>query len=162
MNLRRILAWLAALAGLGIVLLLAAALLLPRVLDSHTARENVRAFLLSRTDVNVTLDEINLTWLPRPAVTVRGMSFSLGEHLAGKLKSIAIRPSLMGLLRRRLDISRVEAVSPAVSVTLPEAGDHPLDPGALEDQIRTFLAWLAAQAGGVTVAFTSGTVEFKV
>src|SRR5262245_12261554 len=162
MNGRRLLTWLAGLGALMVILLLVAALLLPRVLDSHAVRENVRAFLLSRTDGNVTLDQIDLTWLPRPVVTARNVSFSFGDQLNGRITSIAIRPSLAGLLRGRLHISRVEAASPAVSVTLPEAGNEPLDLGALEDHIRTFLGGLATQAHGMTIAFTSGTVELKI
>jgi hypothetical protein len=162
MNGRRLLAWLAGVGALGVMLLLAAALLLPRALDSHAVRENVRAFLLSRTDGNVTLDQIDLTWLPRPVVTARGVSFSLGHHVTGKIQSVAVKPSLAGLLRGRLDVSRIEAAGPVVSVTLPEAADGPLDLGTLEARVRTLLGGLAARARGTTIAFTSGTVEVKI
>src|SRR5215831_15039326 len=47
-TLRRIIAWLAGLIGLAVVLLLLAALLLPRVLDSQTVRTRIRAFVLNK------------------------------------------------------------------------------------------------------------------
>ena len=72
MTKRRIIKWIAGLGGLFIVMLFVLALLLPRILDSQTVRETIQAFLLSKTNGNVAFGNIDLTWLPKPAVIVRG------------------------------------------------------------------------------------------
>ena len=75
----RIIKWLAVLGALCVILLFAAALLLPRIVDSQAARERIRAFLLTRTNGNVAIENIDLAWLPRPVVVVRGASLAFAH-----------------------------------------------------------------------------------
>ena len=83
MRVRRIIAWLAGLIGLALVLLLLAALLLPRVLDSQAVRERIRAFVLSNANADLAISKIDYTWFPRPTVTMRGVSVSFGKQVTG-------------------------------------------------------------------------------
>jgi hypothetical protein len=88
MTTRRILKWLAGLGGLCVILLFAAALLLPYIVDSQAVREKIRAFLLTRTNGNVVIGNIDLKWLPRPAVVVRGASLAFADKVSGKIQSL--------------------------------------------------------------------------
>ena len=94
MTKRRIIKWIAGLGGLFIILLFVLALLLPRILDSQTARETIQAFLLSKTNGNVAFGNIDLAWLPKPAVVVRGATLSFADKVSGKIQSIKVYPSL--------------------------------------------------------------------
>src|SRR5262245_18897242 len=158
----RAIKWVAALGGLCVILLVAAALLLPRILDSQAVREKIRSFLLSKTNGNVAIENINLKWFPRPAVVIRGASLAFGDKVGGKVQSLEVYPSLRGLLTGNLDISRVEVASPALSVHLAEPGEEPFNIDALEAQIRSLLTSLAAQIPGMVVVISGGSADLKI
>src|SRR5215467_3097007 len=162
MTVRRIVAWLAGLIGLAVVLLLLAALLLPRVLDSHTVRERFRAFVLSKADADLAISKIDLTWFPRPAVTLRGISVSFGTQVTGTIQAITARPSVAGLLRRKFDVSHVELSGFALSLALPGEKEKALDIDAIEGQLRALLTSLAAQAPRLIVLVSDSSVELRI
>ena len=98
------------------------ALLLPRILDSQAVREKIRAFLVSKTNGNVAIENIDLTWFPRPAVVVRGVSLAFDDKVSGKIQSLEFYPSLRALFTGTLDVSRVEVASPAIVGAPTRAG----------------------------------------
>jgi AsmA-like C-terminal region len=157
----RIIKWLAGLGVLCLILLFAAALLLPRIVDSQAVRERIRAFLLTRTNGTVAIENIDLRWLPRPAVLVRGASLSF-DNVSGKIQSIEVYPSLLSLLRGQLNISRVEVASPALSVRLPEPGEEPFNFEEIEANIRALIASFATEIPGMIVGVTGGSVEVRI
>src|SRR5262249_56019231 len=125
MRKQRIIRWLAGVGGLCVILLFAAAFLLPRILDSQAVRDKIRAFLLDRTNGNVAFENINLKWLPRPTVVVRRASFFFDDKLSGKIESIQVYPSIWGLLTGQWDISRVDMASPPPSSPLSHPPHNP-------------------------------------
>ena len=162
MTKRRIIKWLAALSGLCVILLFAVVLLLPRILDSQTARETIRAFLLTKTNGNVAFGNIDLTWLPKPAVVVRGATLSFADKVSGKIQSIEVYPSIVGLLRGRLDISQVEVIGPALAVRLSEPGEEPFNFDEIEGKIRALVASFATEIPGMIVGVRDGSVEIRI
>jgi len=162
MTKRRIIKWIAGLGGLFIVMLFVLALLLPRILDSQTVRETIQAFLLSKTNGNVAFGNIDLTWLPKPAVIVRGATLSFADKVSGKIQSIEVYPSLVGLFRGRLDISRVEVVSPAIAVHLSEWSEEPFDIDEIEGQIRALVTSFATEIPGMIVGVRDGSLEVRI
>src|SRR4030095_314215 len=162
MTMLRIIKWLAALVRLCLILLSAVALLLPRIVDSQAVRERIRVFLLTKTNGNVAFENIDLTWLPRPAVVARGATLSFADRVSGKIQSIEVYPSIGGLLTGRLDISRVEVASPALSVRLPEPAEEPFNMDEIEGQIRSLLASFAANTPGMIVTVSGGSGEVRI
>ncbi|HSF56821.1 MAG TPA: AsmA family protein, partial [Candidatus Binatia bacterium] len=162
MTKRRIIKWLAGLGGLCLILLLAAALLLPRIVDSQAVREKIGSFLLTKTNGNVTIQNIDLKWLPRPAVVVRGAALAFADKITGKIQSIEVFPSILGLLRGQLEISRAELASPALSVRLPEPGDEPFNIDELEASIRALINSFATEIPGMIVGVKNGSVEVRI
>src|SRR5215510_6396353 len=162
MRKQRIIRWLAGVGGLCVILLFAAAFLLPRILDSQAVRDKIRAFLLARTNGNVAFENIDLKWLPRPTVIVRRASFSFDDKINGKIESIQVHPSIRGLLTGQWDISRVEMASPALSVRLSEPGEEPFNIDEIEGQIRSLLASMAAQIPGLILSVRGGSAEIKI
>ena len=73
-----------------------------RVLDSQTVRETIRAFLLTKTNGNVAIENIDLRWLPRPAVVVRGASLAFDDKVSGKIQSLEVYPSIQGAIHGEL------------------------------------------------------------
>jgi hypothetical protein len=159
---RRMIKWLAGLGGLCVILLFAAALVLPRLVDSQAVRERIQTFLLTKTNGNVAIQNIDLVWLPRPAVVVRGASLAFADRVSGKIQSIKVYPSLLGLLRGQLDISRLEVASPALSLRLPEPGDEPFNIDEIEARIRALIASFATETPGMIVGVSGGSVEVRI
>ena len=158
----RIFKWLAAFSGLCVILLLAVALLLPRVLDSQAVREKIRAFLLARIDGNVVIGNIDLRWFPRPLLVVRGASLAFGDKASGKIQSIEVYPSIWGLLTGHLDVSRIEVASPAVALRLPGWAEEPFDIDEIEGKMRSILAAMASEIPGLLVTVRNGSAEIKI
>src|SRR5262245_15595141 len=159
---QRIIKWLAGLSGLCVILLCAAALLLPRILDSQAARERIGTFLLAKTKGNVAIENIDITWLPRPAVVARRASLTFDDKVTGKIQSIEVYPSIRGLLAGSFDISRVEVTSPALSVRLPEPSEEPFSIDEMEAKIRSLLTSLAAEIPGMIISVRDGSAEVKI
>jgi AsmA-like C-terminal region len=162
MTMLRIIKWLAALGGLCVVLVLGLALFLPRIVDSQAVRDKIRAFLLTKTNGNVAIENIDLKWFPRPAVVIRGASLAFGDKVGGKVQSLEVYPSLRGLLTGNLDISRVEVASPALSVRLPEPGEEPFNIDEIEGQIRSLLASMASAIPGMAVTVSGASAEVRI
>ena len=162
MTKRRIIKWLGGLSGLCVILLFAIALILPRILDSQPVKEKIRAFLLAKTNENVAFEKIDLVWLPRPTVVVHGASLSVADEVSGKIGSIEVYPSIWGLLSGRLDISRVEAVSPAVAVRLPEPAEGAFNIDEIESKIRSIITTLGTEIPGIAVTVRGGSAEIKI
>ena len=162
MTMLRIIKWLAGLGGLCVVLVLGLALLLPRIVDSQAVRDKIRAFLVTKTNGNVGIENIDLKWFPRPAVVIRGASLAFDDKVSGKVQSLEVYPSLRGLLTGNLDISRVEVASPALSVRLPEPGEEPFNIDEIEANIRSLLASIATEIPGMVVGVSGGSVEVRI
>ena len=162
MTKRRIIKWLGGLSGLCVILLFAIALILPRILDSQPVKEKIRAFLLAKTNENVAFEKIDLVWLPRPTVVVHGASLSVADEVSGKIGFIEVYPSIWGLLSGRLDISRVEAVSPAVAVRLPEPAEGAFNIDEIESKIRSIITTLGTEIPGIAVTVRGGSAEIKI
>src|SRR5262245_39874473 len=159
---KRIIKWFAALSGLCVILLFATAFLLPRIVDSQAVRDKIRGFLLARTNGNVAFENIDLKWLPRPTVVVRGASFSFDDKVSGKIESIEVYPSIRSLFTGQLDISRVAMASPALSVRVPEPGEEPFNFDEVEGQVRSLLASMAAQIPGMILSVRGGSAEMRI
>ena len=162
MTKRRIIKWLGGLSGLCVILFFAIALILPRILDSQPVKEKIRAFLLAKTNENVAFEKIDLVWLPRPTVVVHGASLSVADEVSGKIGFIEVYPSIWGLLSGRLDISRVEAVSPAVAVRLPEPAEGAFNIEEIESKIRSIITTLGTEIPGIAVTVRGGSAEIKI
>ena len=162
MTKRRIIKWLASLGALCVLLLFAITFLLPRILDSQPVKEKIRAFLLAKTNESVAFEKIDLVWLPRPNVAVRGASLSVADEVSGKIESIEVYPSIRGLLSGRLDISRVEAVSPAVAVRLSEPAEGAFNIEEIESKIRSIMTTLGTEIPGIAVTVRGGSAEIKI
>ena len=162
MTKRRLVKWLAGLSGSCLILLAAAVLLLPRLLDSQAVREKIRTFLSTRTNGDVTIEKIDLAWFPRPVVVAHGTSFVFDDTVSGKIRSIEVHPSIRGLLTGYISISRVAVTSPALAVRLPEPAEDPFHTDQIEDQIRALLASVAANCSGMTITVRDGSAEIGI
>src|SRR5262245_44064812 len=162
MTSRRIFKWLAGIGGLCVILLFAAALLLPRILDSHAVREKIRAFLLTKTNGNVIIENIDLMWFPRPTAIVRGVAFTFGDTVNGTVQSMEVHPSLKSLFTGQLSVSSLLITAPVLTVQLSEPDEEPFNLDQIETNIRSAITAIATQVPGLVVTIRDGTAKIKI
>jgi hypothetical protein len=160
MKKRRILKWLAVVAGLLSIVLLALVLILPRLVDSEAAKEKIRLLLSEKTGGSFAFDKIDFLWLPRPAVVIRGVKVSLAEHSAATIQSVRVQPSIVALVAGRWALARVVLERPAVR--LAERPDKPLNLDEMDKNIRALLAALSGGGERWVVAIDNGSVEIAI
>lgn len=136
-------------AGLA-VLILAAALILPAVLDVETHRGRVEAMLQQATGWEAELGEMDLSVFPRIALEVNPASLTApGDGSKLTIDKIRVRAELFPLLRGKLIVREIQLLQPEILIvrsTIKGGWDLPL-PAAGRD---------APPAGGAPVATEGG------
>ena len=163
MTKRRIIKWLAGLGGLCVILLVAAVLLLPRILDSQAVeRKNPR--------VLVKQDKRERGFRKyRSHVAAPSRRWSYAERrLPSTIRSVE-KSSRLKSTRRYGVSSRGTWTfrgwrwrAPRLSVRLPEPGEEPFNIDEIESQIRALLASMATEIPGMIVGVSGGSVEVRI
>ena len=159
---RRILKWLAGVAAVLSIALLALVPILPRLVDSEAAKEKIRSILSEKTGGDFAFGKIDFLWLPRPAVVIRGVKVSLAEHSTATVELVRVQPSIVALIAGRWALSRVVLERPAVAARLAERPDKPLNLDEIEKNIRALLAALSSGGERLAVAIDNGSVEIAI
>ncbi len=162
MKKRRILKWLAGVAGVLSIAFLALVLILPRLVDSEAAKEKIRLVLSEKTGGSFAFDKIDFLWLPRPAVVIRGVKISIAEHSAATIQSVRVQPSIVALAAGRWALARVVLEKPAVAARLAEWPDKPLSAEEIEKTIRGWLAALLTPGPRLVVRIDNGSAEIAI
>ncbi|MHC1728870.1 MAG: AsmA-like C-terminal domain-containing protein [Syntrophobacteraceae bacterium] len=164
---KRILAWTGAGAGALVVLLVALALILPRVLDTESIGQSVAATLETRYHIRSERIQINL--LPYPHVVIYGMRMTIPEKLTASAESLSIKPKIVPLFTGKFTPAAVYLRRPKVVVRLPEAtekttsetSDKPLLQhfARLKDKAAQLQAAAYAALPGIEVDMDDGNLE---
>lgn len=162
MKKRRILKWLAGVAGFLSIALVALVLILPRLVDGEAAKEKIRLMLSEKISGSFVFDKIDFLWLPRPAVVIRGVKVSLAEHSTATIQSVRVQPSIVALLAGRWALSRVVLERPAVAARLAERPKKPLDLDEMEKNIRALLVALSGGGERLAIAIDNGSAEIAI
>ncbi len=115
---RRILKWVALGAAGILVVLIGLLLSLPLLLDSGTVRAAALQHLARATGGQWRLDNLELSWFPRPAISARGVAFSIPGSAEGKVEQLSLTTALLPLLWGDVRLSRVALAAPDITVTL--------------------------------------------
>lgn len=101
----------------GIVLVLFA----PLWVHLDLVRRRIEAAASSAVGGEVTIERIDLTWLPGPEVAMRHVGLSVPGRARGTLRNVKISLGVPPLLRGRVRITRVRVDGPDLAIDLPEA-----------------------------------------
>lgn len=109
--------------GLLVVALLAA----PLFIDANSYKPLIVSQVKAATGRDLALEgPISLSLLPTPAVSVQGVRLSnaAGSKTANmvEVKSVTVKPSLLGLLGGRIEIAEVALVDPRIALEVDAAG----------------------------------------
>jgi hypothetical protein len=159
---RRGITWLAGLATSLLVVFVTLALVLPRIIDSETVKEKVRAFLSRQARGAVGLQKIEVSWLSGPAVVIRGATVSIPHKIDGSVQSITVYPSLTALIVGHVVVSEVVLERPTVAARWAARPEEPLGLEDIEKVLRDLLAVKAAAKSRLVLRIDDGSAMFTI
>ncbi len=161
-----------ALSGLAliVVLLIAAALLLPRFVDGAALCARISGRLYQQPGATAQCETVTLALFPTPHVVLDQVRLSVPETVDAELPSATVRPRLLALLRGKLQISEIRLETPTVILhRLPPAtqGGAPRESESgsmLESAVASVLGPVAAIGASplahAVLVVTNARVEF--
>ena len=152
------------LSGVGVVLVLlaAAALLAPRLINADGFRRRAFAELERRTGVRMSYERAEVSFFPRLHVAARGVVFEIPDRAKGAAALFRADAALLPLLTGHLRIGSVVIEAPVFSVRLPAHGgrETPFSREDSEKEIASALASAGELAPGASVLIRDGALEF--
>lgn len=143
--------------ALGAVLCLALTVALgffaDRLLNSAKVRQQIQTTFTERTGGELAYREVGISYLPLPAIELRGLNLDVPGRLQVKVDHVHVYPDLSAVLKGQLVSARVELLRPEITVTLPPSPGEPPDEGGAEQKqsganaAETVAAALAGLAG---------------
>ncbi len=115
--------------GVIVVLLIAAVLIVPGMIDWNTYKNQITAQVENLTGRKLTIEgDIGMTVLPSPALTASGIRFANAEWSKNpemaRLGSLEVRLVLGPLLGGEIQVQKVRVVDPVVHLEVSENGEQ--------------------------------------
>jgi hypothetical protein len=163
---RMIRAGLASLALL-LVVLVAGALVAPRLIDLQHLRDQVTGGLSQQLGARVTCDALRLALLPLPVAVLHRVNVSIPGKIDARIVSVSVSPQLLPLLRGKLQLGKVRIESPEITVRrLPPASAGAKSPAGFATAVESALGDVSlavfSRAAGAAVAVHAGTLTVPV
>ena len=159
---RRSIKWLAGLGVSVLLVFLALALALPRLIDSEAMKEKARAFVSRQARGAIAMEKMEVSWFPQPAIVIRGATLSFPDNIDGSFQSITVYPSLRALMVGRIVVSRLVLERPAVTARWAARPEDPLDLEDVEKALRAILAIGAAAEPPLVIRIEDGSAMLRV
>lgn len=159
----KIFLWGASGAGILLVLLAAAGVLLPRVLDTDALGRKVATELASRHQIRA--ERITISFLPFPRMVMHGVKMTIPETLTASAESIILHPKILPLFTGKFKPAEIELINPMITARLPDqTPESSAEPPSqrllgLKDRISQFQATLLAEMPGVVIDARNGGLE---
>jgi hypothetical protein len=145
-----------------LIVFLALALALPRIIDSEAVKERVRAFVSRQARGAIGIEKMEVSWFPRPALVIRGATVSIPENIDGTVQSVTLYPSLPALIVGRVVVSRLVLERPAVTARWAARPEGLLDLEDIEKALRAVLAAGAAAAPRLVIRIDDGAAMLTI
>ncbi|NSW86060.1 MAG: AsmA-like C-terminal domain-containing protein [Syntrophobacteraceae bacterium] len=159
-NLRRIYLFSAGMAGVVLLLCLALALLLPRLINLESVKETLSTEIQRKTGAQVELGRIDLSYFPAPRLVVHHIQAGSRDGIECSIRAISIYPRILPLVSGELKARSVTVRKPRITYRLPprpaERFDAPVRPS-----VPNPAEWLAPLAAFLESEVDGGTLEVK-
>ncbi|SPJ14720.1 putative Membrane protein-like [Syntrophobacter sp. SbD2] len=159
----KILVWGACGAWTLLVLLAAAAVLLPHVIDTDALGRNIAAEIEARHHLHS--ERIKISFLPFPRMVMHGVKMTIPETLKASAESVILHPKILPLFVGKFTPDEIELLNPKITVILPDqVPESSAESSAkrllsLKDRISQFQATLLAAMPGATVDARNGRLD---
>ena len=160
----------AILCGFGFLLVVMTALILltPRLIELETIRQRIAGEASRIVSGKVAFSKIQLSFLPRPHLTITDGHLSIPGVTDGRLETLSVYPKLWPLVRGDVRISKLAVARPEFEIRFGQAAAGPVAKGTqgTTDQIKQKLiaiaGGIAALGSDVTVSIRKGRLKFSL
>ena len=159
----KIFLWVASGAGIVLVLLTAAAVILSCVVDADAIGRKLATELEARYHLHS--ERIQISFLPFPRIVLHGVRMSIPETLTASAEAVLIHPRVLPLLTGRFAPAEIELLGPMVTARLPEQTSESSAKPAfqrllrLEDKVAQLQHTLLAIMPGVVIDARNGGLK---
>ncbi|MGD0232716.1 MAG: hypothetical protein ABSC19_20580, partial [Syntrophorhabdales bacterium] len=134
-------------------------LLLPEFINVKPMKAHVIEALSRSAGVRVQAARIDISFIPRPSITLIGGTIS--GQVSGGFESLSIYPRILPLFRGEARIAGLDVKGPDIRVPLPEKskiaqGVRPFSLRALEDEVTPIVSRALIRAPGLVVSVEKG------
>ncbi|MFB0508555.1 MAG: AsmA-like C-terminal domain-containing protein [Thermodesulfobacteriota bacterium] len=164
---KKISLWILGGAGALLVLLLLFILLLPTLINFEPMRKKILATVSQKVGGEVEFQGLDLSFFPRPRVSMHHGTLSIAGEVSGTLESLTMYPEILPLFTGKVQIAMLHVEAPDFKMKIPERPGK--DRGELkafsfstiEDRVGSALALIASKARGKVVLVEKGTLNFS-
>ena len=102
------------------ILLLAAILVAPKVIDSESVKAKVRSEIKESADVEIDFEHLVLDFFPHPRVIIDRVALSIPPGVKGTAASVTVQPKILPLFVGKMQITDLRLDSAKLDYTLPK------------------------------------------
>jgi hypothetical protein len=144
-------------------LLLVLLLLAPVLINMEPVKQRVFAEFSRATGGAIETRRIDLSFFPRPSITLRGGRISIPEKVSGTFSSLSIYPEVRPLLNGRIRFSAVTLESPDIQTSLPDdleklEGMGQLSLKAIDEGLASIAAKIAPHGPSLVLSIEKGSL----
>ncbi|MBW2485625.1 MAG: AsmA family protein, partial [Deltaproteobacteria bacterium] len=151
-------------AGAGVaflfILLIAAAIFLPRVIGTAWLKETIHTELAKKVEGEFDFQEVELSILPLPTVALHQVSLTMPNEIKAKLDTLEVYPRLIPLLAGKIELDKIVIDKLDYSVPIPQRMD--IEPDAEEKfSLNAFLQGTSEELTPILSAFAGLEVGIR-
>jgi hypothetical protein len=129
-----------------VILLFAAVLLLPKLIESETLKAKIRSEFSQKVGGEIDFERLNVSFFPFPHVKLDKASVMLPKKLVGSAEMISVYPKILLLLSGKIGFREIRVQQPDVTITLQKSSEEekpPAKPLAVGDLMRQIVSVLS-------------------
>ena len=129
-----------------LLMLFAAAVVLPRLIDSETLKIKIRSEFSQKVGGEIDFDRLDFSFFPLPHVKLDKASVILPKKFAGSAEMISVTPKILLLLSGKIGFREIRVQQPDVTVTLHKSLEEEKTPAkspAVSDMMRQIVSVFA-------------------
>ncbi|MGB8334975.1 MAG: AsmA family protein, partial [Desulfobacterales bacterium] len=129
-----------------LIMLFAALLVLPRLIDSETLKNKIRSKFSQKVGGGIDFDRLDFSVFPAPHVTLDKVSVILPKKFAGSAEMISIYPKILPLLSGKIGFREIRVRQPDVTITMQKSLKEEKTPAkspAVSDLMRQIVSVFA-------------------
>ncbi len=159
--------WIMIVMGTFLVLLLIFILLLPTLVNLEPIKGEIAAIISQRVGVEPEFQRLDLSFFPRPHVTLHEGSLSIPGKVTGTLGSLTLYPQILPLLKGNVRITRLHVEAPDFTMRLVERGgekkgrQRAFSFSTIGETVAPALALMSSNAPGLIVMVEKGRLNLS-